>query len=85
MHKYSTVEKECYSFFKAIQGDQTPAGISDSQMQEWVLAERYKKNEQWDDLPQKRVKYWGEPTDCSSQYQLDRDAYINKKQELLAY
>lgn len=31
---------------------------------------------------QKRKKYWGEPTDCSSLMQLKKDNYLFKKYEL---
>ena len=36
---------------------------SDYQLQEWVTKQKFLAA----GIPQKRVKYWGEPRDCSSE------------------
>jgi len=55
--------------------------VSDFQMQSWTTEQRFKLL----GIAGKRKKYWGELKDCSSQYQVVRDAYECKRQEWLLH
>lgn len=52
--------------------------ITDHQLTEWIQDQRYKEMEQAK-YPCKRKKYWGEPLNCASKKQIERDSYNYSK------